>query len=236
MQLQLLPWLVAALVAFTSATATATQNGTQIQGIDLFEIHLPVNYNAAAAKGVEFVYVKATEGLHHHNLRFASQTRGAVKAGLFHGAVHFALASKSSGAEQAEFFINHGGNWTADGKTLPGVLEMEGNIAGKLCHGMNSTEITDWMADFSNTYKKHTGRPPMLFLSKKWWTQCAGDDGSLAKEHPLWLANWNDETGDLPVGWEKAHFWQYSGFSSHGGEADVFLGSLQELRRFALDH
>ncbi|KAL4950523.1 glycoside hydrolase superfamily [Aspergillus filifer] len=221
-----LSWLVAGLVGLCSAANTA-QNGTQ--GIDLFGTHLPVNYDAAVKKGVEF----ATEGS-IHNLRFDSQTNGARKAGLLTGAIHFATASTSSGAEQAEYFLAHGGNWTLDGQTLPGVLEMEGNIAGKLCHGMNSTEITAWMMDFSNTYNDATGRRPMLFLSAKWWDQCAGNDVSFGKEHPLWLANWADEMGALPVGWKKAMFWQYSGFSRHGGEADIFLGSERELKEFAL--
>ncbi|KAL4799169.1 putative secreted glycosyl hydrolase [Aspergillus venezuelensis] len=223
--------LLAGLVGLCAATNEAQSNGTQ--GIDLFGTHLPVNYEAALKNGVEFVFVKATEGS-TRNLRFNAQTNGARKAGLLTGAIHFATASTSSGAEQAEYFLAHGGNWTSDGLTLPGVLEMEGNIAGKLCHGMNSTEITEWMMDFSNTYKDATGRRPMLFLSAKWWNQCAGDDGSFGTEHPLWLANWADEMGALPVGWKEAMFWQYSGFSRHGGEADVFFGTERELREFAL--
>lgn len=111
---------------------------------------------------------------------------------------------------------------------------MEGNIAGKLCHGMEPGEITDWMADFSNTYREATGRPPMLFLSAKWWAQCAGNDTSFGAEHPLWLANWADEMGELPVGWDEAMFWQYAAMSGNGGEGDVFLGSRDELKRFAL--
>lgn len=177
--------------------------------------------------------VQATEGISYKNPRYPSQTENAAP-GVFHGAIHFASAASSSGADQAKFFLNNGGNWTADGETLPGVLEMEGNIAGKLCHGMEADEITAWMADFSNTYKQATGRPPILFLSAKWWEQCAGNDTSFGAEHPLWLANWADEMGELPVGWKEATFWQYAAMSGNGGEGDVFLGSRDELTRFAL--
>ncbi|OJJ04893.1 hypothetical protein ASPVEDRAFT_137695 [Aspergillus versicolor CBS 583.65] len=223
-------WLLSALASLASSTSLPV-NGTR--GIDLFEIHLPVNWKNAVADGVEFVFVKATEGTNYKNLRYPSQTENAAP-GVFHGAIHFASAASSSGADQAKFFLNNGGNWTADGETLPGVLEMEGNIAGKLCHGMEADEITDWMADFSNTYKQATGRPPLLFLSAKWWGQCAGNDTSFAAEHPLWLANWADEMGALPVGWKEATFWQYAAMSGNGGEGDVFLGSRDELTRFAL--
>lgn len=111
---------------------------------------------------------------------------------------------------------------------------MEGNIAGKLCHGMEADEITAWMADFSHTYKEATGRPPLLFLSAQWWAKCAGNDTSFGETHPLWLANWADEMGELPVGWDGAMFWQYAAMSGSGGEGDVFLGRRDDLKRLAL--
>ncbi|KAL6233044.1 hypothetical protein BDW75DRAFT_242371 [Aspergillus navahoensis] len=236
------PWLISlGLVSIAAATVPPSENGTVTRGIDLFEIHLPVNWKTAVAEGVEFVFVKATEGIAYRNLRFKSQTGSAVAVSsssnttILHGAVHFALASHSTGAAQADFFISHGGNWTADGATLPGVLEMEGNISGKLCHGMSPAEITDWMMDFSDRYMEVTGRRPMLFLSAGWWEKCAGNNETFAGEHPLWLANWADEMGDLPAGWDKATFWQYSGTAGNGvsGEGDVFFGNKMELVRFA---
>ncbi|KAL4784184.1 glycoside hydrolase superfamily [Aspergillus varians] len=225
-----LSWLLAVASLAPISSAIPTQNGTQ--GIDLFEIHPPVNWKTAVANGVQFVFVKATEGINYTSPRFPHQTSSALNASILHGAIHFALASESSGADQANFFIEHGGNWTADGHTLPGVLEMEGNIAGKLCHGMTPTQITDWMLDFSTTYKRWTGRAPILFLSRKWWAQCAGGDTTFGAGHPLWLADWADRMGPLPVGWRRATFWQYA-WSGNGGEADLFLGSRRDLERFA---
>ncbi|KAL4882809.1 glycoside hydrolase superfamily [Aspergillus karnatakaensis] len=223
----------------TPSTAPAPQNETQpqtIQGIDLFEVHLPVAWKAAVANGVEFLFVKATEGIAYRNLRYPLQTLHASSSApsVLRGAIHFALPSQSTGRHQADFFIEHGGNWTADGLTLPGVLEMEGNIPGKLCHGMTPLEITDWMMDFSNRYKEVTGRVPALFLSEGWWAKCAGGNETFGLEHPLWLANWADEMGALPRGWEEARFWQYSGLSRFGGEANVFFGGREELVEFAL--
>ncbi|KAF4241295.1 hypothetical protein CNMCM6805_002395 [Aspergillus fumigatiaffinis] len=199
--------------SYLSGVLTATQNGTE--GIDLFEVHLPVDWKDAVANGVKFVFVKATEGINYRNLRFPTQTAGALAAGIVHGAVHFASAAESSGADQADLFIEHGGNWTADGQTLPGVLEMEGNIAGKL-------------------YKVRTGRAPILFLSAGWWAKCAGNNATFGAEHALWLANWAEEMGTLPAGWEEAMFWQYAGFSENGGEANVFFGSSKDLVTFAI--
>ncbi|KAL4777274.1 glycoside hydrolase superfamily [Aspergillus nidulans var. acristatus] len=242
MRVHTLTWLLSlSFACIVTATAPVLRNATVTRGIDLFEIHLPVNWKTAVAEGVEFVFVKSTEGIAYRNLRFKSQTGSAAAVSIssnttiLHGAVHFALASQSTGAAQADFFISHGGNWAADGATLPGVLEMEGNIPGKLCHGMSPTEITDWMVDFSDRYKEVTGRRPILFLSAGWWEKCAGNNETFAQEHPLWLANWADEMGDLPAGWEEATFWQYSGSAGDGvsGEGDVYFGDKRELVRFA---
>ncbi|KAL5339215.1 glycoside hydrolase superfamily, partial [Aspergillus crustosus] len=241
MHLQTPWWLLAALLsasvpAAAAATTPTPQNVTETQGIDLFEIHLPVNWKAAVANGVEFLFVKATEGTLYKSPRFPFQTTHAETAApdVLKGAIHFALPAKTSGAKQADFFIENGGNWTADGKTLPGVLEMEGNIPGKLCHGMTPVEITEWMWEFSDTYKERTGRRPALFLSEEWWAKCADGDETFGAEHPLWLANWADEMGGLPAGWTEARFWQYSGLSRYGGEANVFFGEREELVNFAL--
>jgi hypothetical protein len=41
-------------------------------------------------------------------------------ARLFRGAYH-----ASSGAEQASYFVEHRGNWSNDGQTLPGTVDLE---------------------------------------------------------------------------------------------------------------
>ncbi|EAW08586.1 putative secreted glycosyl hydrolase [Aspergillus clavatus NRRL 1] len=186
MELHISWWLLLALVSVSFGDTIQAR----IRGIDLFELHFPVNWKSQSMMG--------------------------------------------SGAKQADFFIEHGGNWTADAYTLPGVLEMEGNIAGKLCHGMTPTEITDWMLDFSNRYKSRTGRPPILFLSAGWWAKCADNNATFGADHALWLANWAEEMGTLPAGWKEATFWQYAGWDENGGEANVFLGSSKELVEFAI--
>lgn len=72
---------------------------------------------------------QATEGINYRNLRFPFQNAGARAAGITHGAVHFAAAAESSGADQADFFIEHGGNWTADRSTAHAVLLSLVNMA-----------------------------------------------------------------------------------------------------------
>ncbi|KAG8709352.1 hypothetical protein FRC09_000723 [Ceratobasidium sp. 395] len=95
------------------------------QGIDVSGYQPDVNWQTVKANGVEFAYIKATEGTTYTNPEFASQYNGAYDAGLIRGAYHFAQPADSTGAAQANYFLEHGGKWSNDGKTLPGALDLE---------------------------------------------------------------------------------------------------------------
>jgi GH25 family lysozyme M1 (1,4-beta-N-acetylmuramidase) len=57
--------------------------------------------------------------------QFSANYAGATNAGIIRGGYHFARPSASSGATQANYFLAHGGGWSADGRTLPGALDIE---------------------------------------------------------------------------------------------------------------
>lgn len=67
---------------------------------------------------------KATEALDYIDSTFSDHYEGATNAGLIRGAYHFAHPDESSGADQANFFLEHGGGWSGDGMvSLPELLE-----------------------------------------------------------------------------------------------------------------
>lgn len=49
------------------------------------------------------------------NPDFSKQYTGATNEGLIRGGYHFARPGSSSGAAQANYFLAHGGGWSADG-------------------------------------------------------------------------------------------------------------------------
>ncbi|MET7435206.1 GH25 family lysozyme, partial [Streptomyces flaveolus] len=97
--------------------------GTRPRGHDVSSHQRRVDWAAARAKGARFVYVKATESTNYRNPYFSGQYSGAREAGLIRGAYHFARPDRSSGAKQAAYFVRHGGDWRADGWTLPPALD-----------------------------------------------------------------------------------------------------------------
>ncbi len=85
--------------------------------------------------------MQATEGTTYIDPRFSSHYTGATSAGLIRGGYHFAHPDSSSGATQATFFLAHGGGWSNDGKTLPGMLDIEYNPNGATCYGLSTSAM-----------------------------------------------------------------------------------------------
>ena len=98
---------------------------TEPEGMDVSSHDGNVDWPTKASSGMSFAWIKATEGTSYQNPFYASQYNGSQSAGLIRGAYHFALPSNSSGQAQATYFSDHGGGWSEDGYTLPGVVDLE---------------------------------------------------------------------------------------------------------------
>jgi len=199
-----------------------------VEGIDVSSHQGEVDWGSYAAQGKKFAYAKATEGTGYTNPHFAQQYDGSYAAGMVRGAYHFALPNASSGADQANYFVDHGGGWSGDGRTLPGALDVEYNPYGDTCYGMSQDAMAAWIEDFSTTYQARTGRYPVIYTSAQWWNQCAG--GSFADTNPLWVARYADSVGELPSGWLTHTIWQYS---SDPIDQNAFNGSESDLQELA---
>jgi len=81
----------------------------------------------------------------------AAAGSGAFDAGVIRGAYHFALPDRSTGATQANYFVDHGGGWSADGRTLPGTLDIEYNPYGATCYGLTKAGMSAWIRSFTTT-------------------------------------------------------------------------------------
>lgn len=209
-----------------------------VPGIDVSAYQHNVDWAAQAAAGIKFAYVLATEGNYARNGYFNSQHIGARTAGLMVGSYHFANPAVSSGAAQAQYFVNRGGGWTADGNTLPPVLDMEDDPYNKdICYLLSPAKMVDWIKDYSSELALLTGKRPVIYTTSKWWTKCTADSAAFASQ-PLLLARFAATPGTIPQGWSRYTFWQYSekrpvSAPDVVGDMDVFNGSIDELRALA---
>nr|6ZMV_A Chain A, muramidase [Trichobolus zukalii]6ZMV_B Chain B, muramidase [Trichobolus zukalii] len=203
-----------------------------VPGFDISHYQPSVNYAGAYNSGARFVIIKATEGTTYTDPVFSTHYTGATKAGLIRGGYHFARPASSSGSAQADFFFKNGGGWSADGITLPGMLDMEYGSTSS-CHGLSQTAMVNWISDFVNRYKTLSGRYPMIYTGYYWWVECTGNSNKFATTCPLVLARYSSSVGEIPGGWGYQTIWQFNDKYAYGGDSDSFNGSLDRLKALA---
>ena len=212
--------------------ATPQAAVTQTPGMDVSGHQGTVAWSTAWANGARFAYVKATEGTTYRNPSFASQYNGSFAVGMIRGAYHFALPDRSSGATQGNFFVDHGGGWSADGKTLPPAIDLEYNPYGAACYGLSQAKMVAWIRDMASTVKARTGRDPVFYTSTSWWTLCTGNSAAFSA-NPLWIARYAASVGTLPASWSFYTIWQFADAGTFPGDQNRFNGALDRLQAFA---
>ena len=212
------------------AAADPPQVLQTVEGIDVSH-HQGVIVWATVALSKRFAYIKATEGTNFLDPMFDLNYAQATVVGMIRGGYHFARPAMSDGAAQADYFIDNGGGWTPDGRTLPGALDLEGN-----CSGKTPAQMVQWIRQFTDRYQARTGREAVIYTNRDWWNNCTGGSAAFAATNPLWHAE-PDSSPQVPNGWSRYTFWQYNWEGSVLGivgdvDLDVFNGSQQQLDTF----
>lgn len=217
-------------------TTQATWQPPGIQGLDVSSHQGNVDWQTQWNMGAKFAYVKATEALSYKNPNFGQQYNGSYNTGMIRGAYHFAIPNISNAQSQADYFVNNGGGWSADAKTLPPLLDIEYNPypeLGNTCYNMSQQQMVDWIWVFSERMKERTGRAPAIYTTTDWWYRCTGNSPSFS-DNPLHIANYNTVgAGTLPASWSFYSIWQYSSQGPFAGDSNQWNGSYDGLQRFA---
>jgi GH25 family lysozyme M1 (1,4-beta-N-acetylmuramidase) len=209
-----------------------------VQGIDVSHWQGAINWGSVRNSGIQFAWIKATEGTTYKDDRFGTNYVGAYNAGVIRGAYHFARPDVSSGATQAGYFASNGGAWSRDNLTLPGVLDIEHNPYGSMCYGLSTTSMRSWIADFYNTYKARTTRDVVIYTTASWWNTCTGSWSGMGSLSPLWVAHWGASSPTIPAGFPTWTVWQYTSTGSVPGvsgnvDRNQFNGSRDRLLALA---
>ncbi|WP_345528390.1 glycoside hydrolase family 25 protein [Nocardioides endophyticus] len=158
-----------------------------------------VDLKAARAEGLQWWYVKATEGTTFVDPTYDRRVRQARKAGVPVGAYHFARPDRGDAADEARFFLA-----TADiraGDMLP-MLDLESS------EGLSPSELTTWTGTWVRTVTRHLaglglrGRPIIYTpfnLEKGFGCFC-------------WVARYSNDfrAPVVPRPWQRAVIWQHS--------------------------
>lgn len=217
----------------------ALGHGDGVQGIDVSHWQGAINWTSVRNAGIQFAWIKATEGTSFKDSRFNTNYPAAYHAGVIRGAYHFARPNASNGATQANFFASNGGAWSRDNLTLPGVLDIEHNPSGAMCYGLSTTQMRNWINDFYTTYKARTTRDVVIYTTASWWNTCTGNWTGMAAKTPLWIAHWtSNHSPTIPNGFPTWTVWQYTSTGRVAGvsgnvDRNKFNGSRARLLALA---
>ena len=203
-----------------------------VHGIDLSRFQTSVDWATARANGVNFAFIKATEGADRVDPMFADHWRGAGNAGIPRGAYHF-FYHCGPAADQARWFI---ANVPRTRGALPPVLDMEWTPTSPTCRiRRDGATLRAEAAVFLDALQAHYGQRPIVYTSIDFY-----QDAELWKlgGTEFWLRSVAAHPSDL-YGGQAWTFWQYTSSGRVPGIAgpvdiNTFAGSKQAWTQWLL--
>ncbi|MCX7889297.1 MAG: glycoside hydrolase family 25 protein [Rhodobacteraceae bacterium] len=195
-----------------------------VHGIDVSRWQGMIDWRTARANGVNFAFLKATEGGDIVDPAFATNWSAARAAGVPTGAYHFWYHCRS-GAEQARWYIRHVPRAAG---ALPPVLDMEWTPFSPTCAERRpASEIRREAAAFLRIVEAHFGRAAIIYTTPDFWEEA--ELSKLPGRHEFWLRAVTAHPSDRYEG-QHWTFWQYTGTGLVPGIAgrtdiNVFRGS-----------
>ena len=169
-----------------------------VRGIDVSHHQGAIDWKSVGSAGIDFAFIKATEGGDFLDTRFQENWADSLEAGIARGAYHF-FTFCTSGPAQADHFLEVVP--PVDGTLPPGVdVEFAGN-----CRSWTTIAgIRRELAVFLERLEDAWGRRPILYItseSKERIIQGHFDD------YPIWIRSTFLRPGGRNPTWL---FWQHS--------------------------
>lgn len=185
-----------------------------ITGIDISSHNGEIDFDAVAHDGIDFVFIKSTEGATFKDRRFIDNYRKAREAGLKVGVYHF-FRFDSPGYMQALNFLHNLGNRPID---LPVVIDIEEwtNPATP-----STPLIRSRLAEMIDHLESH-GHRVMIYTNKNGYRRFVK---GYFDNYPLWICSLADEPSTLPwTMWQSTHNGSIKGID-HPVDINTFNGS-----------
>lgn len=191
-----------------------------VRGVDVSHHQGQVDWQALAADGTVFAYIKSTEGGDWTDSRFEENWRGADDAGVLRGAYHF-FTLCTPGTEQAAHMV---ATVPDEPGMLPPAVDLE--FAGNCSARPTVEEFRAELDTFLTTIEAHYRMQPVIYTNAHFYSQY------LDKQPPE--ATWWMVSPVLePWGSPDWTFWQYTPGPMDGvtGDVDrnVFDGNWTDL-------
>lgn len=196
-----------------------------VHGIDASRYQGEIDFATARAGGINFAWLKVTEGGDHLDPGYAINAPRARAAGMPVGGYHFYYFCRTP-AEQARWFIKNAPRMAGD---LPPMLDMEWNHQSRTCKRRpDAATVRDEIREYAAIVTNHYGTPPVIYVTPDFYAE--NELGKLAG-YEFWLRSVAAHPSErYPE--ERWTFWQYSGTGVAKGvkgnvDLNAFAGSVE---------
>lgn len=188
--------------------------------IDWKEVSKPAE---EAEKNIQFVFIKATEGVLIKDRKFNKNWKGSKEHGITRGAYHFYRPSKDP-EKQAKHFIR---NVKIQKGDLAPVLDIE--VDG----GKSATELRAGLKKWIKLVEAHYGIKPIIYSNAQFYHDYL--EGHF-DNYPIWVAHYHVKKVKMRNKNRKWHFWQLTDRGkfrgiNHDVDFNVFHGSESDFKK-----
>lgn len=197
----------------------------KVWGVDVSSYQGDVDWTELRRQGVEFAFIKASEGSGTVDPCFAENWTNAQAAGVMRGAYHF-FSYDSPGETQADNFIAQVPLTTG---ALPPVVDIE-FYGDKAQNPPEREEVRKLLVPLLERLETYYGQKPILYVTYRTYRLYIQGE---YEDYPLWVTR--PLLAPMDKNWT---FWQYSHSAHLSGyrgkekriDLNVFRGSLKELQ------
>ncbi len=203
-----------------------------VRGVDVSSYQGDINWDVLTDQGINFAFIKATEGSAYKDAKFDENWKNAQQTDLYIGAYHF-FSYDSSGKTQAENFIS---TVTPADNMLPPVIDIE--YYGEYNKSpKKSEEVQSELSELLNLLEDHYKAKPIIYATIKSYNMYISGNFS---DYPIWIRN--VFTSPKLSDGNDWLFWQYTDRGRLNGyngdekfiDLNVFNGSADELKNLCL--
>jgi lysozyme len=202
-----------------------------VHGIDVSKYQGDIDWHRVRASGIDFAFIKATEGGDHADDRFQQNWEAARAAGMPRGAYHYYYVCRPA-AEQVAWFINH---VPREPGALPPVVDLEWNHKSRTCpFRPDPATIRREALLFLQALNVYYRKRPVIYTTVDFYRD--NDLGRLEGFH-FWLRSVAGHPEEVYPD-QRWAFWQYTGTGLVEGidgltDINVFGGTRAQWSAFA---
>jgi lysozyme len=192
-----------------------------LRGIDVSNHQGVIDWQKVRADGIDFAFMKASEGVHYKDAYFLENWAGAKANGIVRGAYHYALPFANDARSEADYFTNVVAPYLEPGDML--ALDMETTD-----NSLNG-DYGAWTLHWLQILESYVNFKPLVYTSHGYIDSLNLKLPELG-DYGLWLAKWIVTTPRTfptpPAPWSLLAFWQYTSkgrVSGINGDVDMNL-------------